>query len=67
MKKANYRVCVTLLGTAALSGLLIVTATAAYAEVAKLRADLKGSHEVPPTKSSGSGRAEASTIRLRKP
>lgn len=60
MKKANYRVCVTLLGTTALSGLLIVTATAAYAEVVELRADLKGSNEVPPNKSSGPGRAEAS-------
>lgn len=60
MRIANYRVCVTLLGTAALSALLIATATTARAEVVKLQADLQGSNEVPPNNSSGSGRAEAS-------
>ncbi|MDH6262891.1 CHRD domain-containing protein [Bradyrhizobium sp. BR13661] len=59
MKKARYRVCVTLLGTAALSALLIVATGAANAEVVKLQADLKGSNEVPPNNSSGSGKAEA--------
>jgi hypothetical protein len=59
MRKANYRVCLTLLGTAALSGLLIATTAAASAEVVKLQADLKGSNEVPPNTSSGSGKAEA--------
>jgi len=59
MRKANYRVCVTLLGTAALSGLLIATAATANAEVVKLQGDLKGSNEVPPNTSSGSGKAEA--------
>ncbi|TYL93481.1 CHRD domain-containing protein [Bradyrhizobium rifense] len=33
--------------------------TAASAEVVKLRAELKGSNEVPPNTSSGSGKAEA--------
>jgi hypothetical protein len=59
MTKAKYRVCVTLLGTAALSGLLIATTAAANAEVVKLQADLKSSNEVPPNNSSGSGKAEA--------
>ena len=59
MRKANYRVCLTLLGTAALSGLLIATTAAASAEVVKLQADLKGSNEVPPNTSSGAGKAEA--------
>ncbi|WP_139101234.1 CHRD domain-containing protein, partial [Acinetobacter baumannii] len=49
----------TLLGTAALSALLIVATGAANAEVVKLQADLKGSNEVPPNNSSGSGKAEA--------
>jgi hypothetical protein len=59
MRKANYRVCVTLLGTAMLGGLVISMATSANAEVVKLQADLKGSNEVPPNTSSGSGKAEA--------
>lgn len=59
MRKANYRVCVTLLGTAMLGGLVISMAASANAEVVKLQADLKGSNEVPPNTSSGSGKAEA--------
>ena len=59
MRKAKYRVGVTVLGTAMLGGLLIVTATPSRAEVVKLQADLKGSNEVPPNSSSGSGKAEA--------
>lgn len=59
MRKANYRVCVTLLGTGMLGGLVIMTAATANAEVVKLQADLKGSSEVPPNNSSGSGKAEA--------
>jgi len=47
------------LGTAALSGLLIASAATASAEVVKLQSDLKGSNEVPPNTSSGSGKAEA--------
>jgi hypothetical protein len=59
MRKANYRVCVTLLGTTMLGGLVISMAASANAEVVKLQADLKGSNEVPPNTSSGSGKAEA--------
>jgi hypothetical protein len=59
MRKANYRLCVTLLGTAMLGGLVISMAASANAEVVKLQADLKGSNEVPPNTSSGSGKAEA--------
>ncbi|QPF90303.1 CHRD domain-containing protein [Bradyrhizobium genosp. B] len=59
MRKANYRICVTLLGTAMLGGLAITTAATANAEVVKLQADLKGSSEVPPNNSAGSGKAEA--------
>lgn len=59
MRKANYRICVTLLGTAMLGGLVIMTAATASAEVVKLQAELKGSNEVPPNNSSGSGKAEA--------
>ncbi|MET4369794.1 hypothetical protein ACVW1A_004209 [Bradyrhizobium sp. LB1.3] len=59
MRKVNYRLCVTLLGTAMLGGLVISMATSANAEVVKLQADLKGSNEVPPNTSSGSGKAEA--------
>ncbi|WP_404979133.1 CHRD domain-containing protein [Bradyrhizobium sp. SHOUNA76] len=59
MRKAKYRVGVTMLGAAMLGGLLIVTAVSARAEVVKLQADLKGSNEVPPNSSSGSGKAEA--------
>lgn len=64
MRKAKYRVAkrrvgVTMLGTVMLGGLLSVTATPSRAEVVKLQADLKGSNEVPPNSSSGSGKAEA--------
>ncbi|PPQ17809.1 CHRD domain-containing protein [Bradyrhizobium sp. AC87j1] len=59
MRKAKYRVGVTLLGTVMLGGLLIVTTAPSRAEVVKLQADLKGSNEVPPNGSSGSGKAEA--------
>ncbi|WP_247968898.1 CHRD domain-containing protein [Bradyrhizobium sp. 195] len=59
MRKAKYRVGVTMLGAAMLGGLLIVTAAPSRAEVVKLQADLKGSNEVPPNNSSGSGKAEA--------
>ncbi|SFP80696.1 CHRD domain-containing protein [Bradyrhizobium sp. Ghvi] len=60
MRKSGYRIYATLLGTAALFGLLIAKAAPASAEVVKLQADLKGSNEVPPNNSSGSGKAEAS-------
>jgi hypothetical protein len=59
MSKANYRVCMVLLRTAMLGGAIITMAGAANAEVVKLQADLKGSNEVPPNGSSGSGKAEA--------
>ncbi len=59
MRKAQYRIGVTLLGAAMLGGLLIVTAAPSRAEVVKLQADLKGSNEVPPNSASGSGKAEA--------
>lgn len=59
MRKAKYRVGATVLGTVMLGGLLIVTAAPSRAEVVKLQADLKGSNEVPPNSSSGSGKAEA--------
>nr|WP_246791585.1 CHRD domain-containing protein [Bradyrhizobium commune] len=42
-----------------LGGLAITTAATANAEVVKLQADLKGSSEVPPNNSAGSGKAEA--------
>ena len=58
MRKANHWVCVKALG-AATFGLLIMTAAAARAEVVKLQADLKGTNEVPPNNSAGSGKAEA--------
>ncbi|MET4389243.1 hypothetical protein ABIB73_005012 [Bradyrhizobium sp. F1.4.3] len=38
----------------------LLVMTAANAEMIKLRAELKGSNEVPPNASSGSGKAEAS-------
>ena len=59
MRKAKYRIGVTSLGMALLGGLLIVTAAPSHAEVVKLQADLKGSNEVPPNTSTGSGKAEA--------
>lgn len=59
MRKAKHWVGVTMLGTMVLGGLLIVTAAPSRAEVVKLQATLKGSNEVPPNSSSGSGKAEA--------
>ena len=59
MRKANHWVCVRVLGVATLGGLLITTVAPARAEVVKLQADLKGSNEVPPNNSAGSGKAEA--------
>ena len=59
MRKVSYRFGVTLLGTVMLGGLLIVTSAPSRAEVVKLQADLKGSNEVPPNSSTGSGKAEA--------
>ena len=59
MRKARFRFGVTLLGTVMLGGLLIVTSTPSRAEVIKLQAALKGSNEVPPNSSTGSGKAEA--------
>ena len=59
MRKANHRVCVRALGVATLGALLIVIAAPAKAEVVKLHADLKGSNEVPPNDSAGSGKAAA--------
>jgi hypothetical protein len=59
MRKANYQICVTSLGTGLPCGLVVTTAATADAEVVKLHADLKGSNEVPPNSSSGSGKAEA--------
>ncbi|KYH03066.1 CHRD domain-containing protein [Bradyrhizobium sp. DOA1] len=49
-----------LLGALALVGSVIATSGSAIAEVVKLRAELKGSNEVPPNNSTGSGKAEAS-------
>lgn len=59
MRTARDRVGATLLGTAVLGGLLLVAAAPSRAEVIKLQAELKGSNEVPPNNSAGSGRAEA--------
>ncbi len=59
MRKAKDRIGMTLWGTALLGGLLMVAAAPARAEVVKLQAELKGSNEVPPNNSSGSGKAEA--------
>ncbi|WP_375305464.1 CHRD domain-containing protein [Bradyrhizobium sp. A11] len=59
MSKARDRIGVTLWGTALLGALLMVAASPARAEVVKLQAELKGSNEVPPNNSQGSGRAEA--------
>ena len=42
-----------------LGGLVVMTAATANAEVVKLQADLKGSNEVPPNNSPGTGKAEA--------
>jgi hypothetical protein len=57
MKKAAYHAM--LLG-AALVGATAFGLTAASAEVVKLSGELKGSNEVPPNASTGSGKAEAS-------
>ncbi|WP_407121647.1 CHRD domain-containing protein [Bradyrhizobium sp. STM 3561] len=51
---------VALLGTLALVGGIIAASGTANAEVVKLQAELKGSNEVPPNGSTGSGKAEAS-------
>ncbi|MDD1532451.1 MULTISPECIES: CHRD domain-containing protein [unclassified Bradyrhizobium] len=59
MRKAKDRIGVTLWGTAVLGALLMVAAAPARAEVVKLQAELKGSNEVPPNNSQGSGKAEA--------
>ena len=59
MRKARDRIGVTLLGIAMLGGLWTATAAPSRAEVVKLQADLKGSNEVPPNSSTGSGKAEA--------
>ncbi|MDD1529451.1 CHRD domain-containing protein [Bradyrhizobium sp. WBOS7] len=59
MRKAKDRIGVTLWGTALLGGLLMVAAAPSRAEIVKLQAELKGSNEVPPNNSQGSGRAEA--------
>src|SRR3954466_15186692 len=59
MRKANYQVRVMLLGAAMLGGAVALIAGAANAEVVKLQADLKGSSEVPPNNSAGSGKVEA--------
>lgn len=59
MRKAKDRIGVTLWGTAVLGALLMVAAAPARAELVKLQAELKGSNEVPPNNSQGSGRAEA--------
>ncbi|MFK4489256.1 CHRD domain-containing protein [Bradyrhizobium sp. USDA 336] len=60
MSKAVCRRSVALLGTLALVGGVSGTSGTAGAEVVKLRAELKGSNEVPPNSSTGSGKAEAS-------
>ncbi len=57
MKKAVWLAGTMLLGVTVLC--VTVLGTAASAEVVKLTAELKGSNEVPPNNSSGSGKAEA--------
>ncbi|SDH19801.1 CHRD domain-containing protein [Bradyrhizobium sp. Rc2d] len=59
MSKAVRRPSVALLGTLALVGSVVATSGMANAEAVKLQAELKGSNEVPPNSSSGSGKAEA--------
>lgn len=59
MRKDSDRGYATLLGAAMLGGLIIMTAATANAELVKLQADLKGSNEVPPNNSPGTGKAEA--------
>ncbi|MGL3111369.1 CHRD domain-containing protein [Bradyrhizobium sp. BR 1432] len=60
MSKAVRRPSVALLGTLALVGSVVATSGMANAEAVTLQAELKGSNEVPPNSSSGSGKAEAS-------
>jgi hypothetical protein len=60
MSKAVCRSSVALLGALALVGSVSATSGTAGAEVVKLQAELKGSNEVPPNSSTGSGKAEAS-------
>ncbi|MCK1424437.1 CHRD domain-containing protein [Bradyrhizobium sp. 180] len=60
MSKAGCRPSVALLGTLALIGSVIAMSGTANAEVVMLQAELKGSNEVPPNSSTGSGKAEAS-------
>jgi hypothetical protein len=55
MRKAVYLAGAMLLGATVLGPV-----PAVQAEVVKLKADLKGSNEVPPNNSAGSGKAEAS-------
>jgi CHRD domain len=59
MRKAVHLASVTLLGTTALGVMILAATGAVSAESIKLQADLKGSNEVPPNSSSGSGKAEA--------
>lgn len=60
MIKSVCRPPVALLGTLALVGSVVATSATAAAEVVKLQSELKGSNEVPPNSSTGSGKAEAS-------
>lgn len=60
MIKAVCRPPVALLRTLALVGSVVATSATAAAEVVKLQSELKGSNEVPPNSSTGSGKAEAS-------
>lgn len=59
MRRALYRACVTLMGTALFGAGMIVTTAPVSAETVKLQADLKGGNEVPPNNSPGTGKAEA--------
>ena len=60
MSKAVCRPPVALLATLALVGSVVAASGTAAAEVVKLQSELKGSNEVPPNSSTGSGKAEAS-------
>ena len=60
MIKAVCRKPVALLATLALVGSVVAASGTAAAEVVKLESELKGSNEVPPNSSTGSGKAEAS-------
>lgn len=59
MRNDSDRGYATLLAAAMLGALIIMTAATANAELVKLQADLKGSNEVPPNNSPGTGKAEA--------